>query len=313
MQKELVIVYYQKINDNEIKFLGKETFVNIEEALIPDVISRANIRFIHKKFFNNDNYQWLLDSLVHPPLPHCPDHSPIYNVILKKYSVSIPEVYLSQTLKKNRKSLSSLLYKFTLVEVDFGFTQSISKYKVHSKTPKRYPSFLQLKEMRKRRLAIVLQTFGNDLVQVVPLTSKAPYGNKNAFKLNSKSLEPFDFYGSSGKESWALCDMIQTVSITRINPGITIFKEKSGYERKQRNENYPYRLCTEDRDQLSSILLDCYSPDDYLELKRIRLKYFALQSIQKENELEISNLKIKLSRLESMCQAYGLDLDTEGF
>lgn len=100
MQKELVIVYYQKINDNKIEFLGKETFVNIEEALIPDVISRANIRLVHKKFFNNENYQWFLDSLVHPPLPHYSDQTPIYNVILKKYSVSIPEVYLSQTLKK---------------------------------------------------------------------------------------------------------------------------------------------------------------------------------------------------------------------
>lgn len=107
--------------------------------------------------------------------------------------------------------------------------------------------------------------------------------------------------------------MMQTVSITRINPGITIFKEKSGYERKQRNEKYPYRLFTEDRDQLSKILLDCYSPDDYLELKRIRSKYFDLQAIQKENELEISNLIMKLSRFESMCQAYDLDLDTEGF
>ena len=313
MKNELVIIYYENVNGSEIKFLGQETFLNIEEALVPDVISKANIRFVYKKFCDIDNYQWLLEQLVPPVLPHHSDHSAIYKVILQKYSISIPEVYLAQTLKKTRKNLSTLLYKFTLVEVDFGFTYSISKYKVYSKTPKRYPSFLQLKEMRKRRLAIVLQTFSNDLVQVIPLTSKAPYGTKNSFQISSKSLEPFHFYGCSGKESWALCDMIQTVSVTRINPGVTIFKEKSGYVRKQRNEKYPYRLCQEDKDQLSKILLDCYSPDDYLELKKIRTKYFETQAVQKQNELEIINLNNQLSRFKAMCEAYELDLDKEGF
>lgn len=312
MQENLVIRYYERKLNHEIEILGEEVYFNIDEAFIPDMISESNKRFLYKKFLNIDCYQWLVIDLVHPPLPHECNKKSIYNIILDRYCVKYPEVYLTETLKKSRANLSRILYKFTLVEVDFGFTHSISKYQTFSKTPKRYPNILQLKEMRKRRLAIVLQTFTNNLVQIVPLTSKEPKLSKYKFKLSDKSLEPFTFYGS-GKESWALCDMIQTVSITRINPGVTRFEEASGYVKIQRNEKYPYRLVAEDRDQLSQMLLDCYSPDDYLELKKTRQKYFDIRKEYQSLEEKVAEITKELERYKAMSEAYELDLEKEGF
>lgn len=65
--------------------------------------------------------------------------------------------------------------------------------------------------MRKRRLAIVVKVLSDHRVQVVPVTSQDPRGDISTFQISRETLDNLVFYGGSGKNSWVLCNMLQTV------------------------------------------------------------------------------------------------------
>lgn len=303
----LTLKYYEGVSPENSILLGEEKHINIEEAFLPDLFNQ-NTSFLSKKFSDKANYNWIVNSINESE--NISEKELIYSLYLSKNISKYPEIFLSQTKKRTNKKVSSILFKGTLVEVDFGFTQSIIKDKKIKKT-KRYPNVLQKNEMRKRRLAVVVKVLSDERVQVVPITSQDPGNDKSTFKISDESLRSLVFYGQSGKDSWALCNMIQTVSITRINPPLSNRTDRSGYIRKTRDELYRNKLSARDRTLFLSSLLSSYTPEDYLQLKEVNQKYIRLLQEKKELEGENTNLHKELFKYQKLCDGYGIHPDTE--
>lgn len=302
-----ITIRYFENTISESNLLGKELYIGISEAFLPDLYNQSE-SFLVKRFSSRENYNWVVKALHQLEI----NSELFFDILLEPNISRVPEVYLHQTIKKTNQKVSRILYVGTLVEVDYGFTQSIIKDKGIKKT-KRYPNVLQKNEMRKRRLAIVLKVLSDHRVQVIPVTSQDPKGDISTFQISRETLEKLAFYGSSGKESWALCNMLQTVSITRIIPPVTKKVERQSktavkpFVRDVRDESYRLKLSAYDRTNLLNTLLKTYSPDDYLDLKDIKKKYLTLL---KEVETErIINKKIieELEKFKRTCELYELD------
>lgn len=302
-----ITIRYFENTISESNLLGKELYIGISEAFLPDLYNQSE-SFLVKRFSSRENYNWVVKALHQLEI----NSELFFDILLEPNISRVPEVYLHQTIKKTNQKVSRILYVGTLVEVDYGFTQSIIKDKGIKKT-KRYPNVLQKNEMRKRRLAIVVKVLSDHRVQVIPVTSQDPKGDISTFQISRETLEKLAFYGSSGKESWALCNMLQTVSITRIIPPVTKKVERQSktavkpFVRDVRDESYRLKLSAYDRTNLLNTLLKTYSPDDYLDLKDIKKKYLTLL---KEVETErIINKKIieELEKFKRTCELYELD------
>lgn len=308
----IIIIRYFENAISESCLLGKELHIGISEAFLPDLYNQPE-SFLVKKFDSRSNYNWVVKTIVSNEES---SGELIFDMLLEANISKVPEVYLSQTLKRTRQKLVRILYQGTLVEVDYGFTQSIVKDKEIKKT-KRYPNVLQKNEMRKRRLAIVVKVLSDHRVQIIPVTSQDPKGDVSTFQLSRDTLDNLDFYGGSGKDSWALCNMLQTVSVTRIIPPITKHVERQSktaikpYINYVRDEAYRHKLSAHDRTNMLNALLKTYSSSDYLELKEFKRKYFKLsQEIEAERLENESKIQV-LERFKKVCELYSLDPDKE--
>ncbi|MBJ8481041.1 type II toxin-antitoxin system PemK/MazF family toxin [Acinetobacter pittii] len=300
------ISYFEK-TISESNLLGKEVYTGICEAFLPDLFNQPQT-FMVKKFENRQNYNWVVKNIIQ----HENNNELFFDILIEANIAKIPEVYLHDTLKRERWKPTRILYFGTLVEVEFGATQSIVKDKTIKKT-KRYPNVLQKNEMRKRRLAIVVKVLSDHRVQVVPITSLDPGSDLSTFQLSRETLDSLVFYGNSGKDSWALCNMLQTVSITRILPPISkqverkTNKDLSPYVRHIRNELYKHKLSANDRTILSNSLLKTYCSDDYLDLKETKRKYIELlRQIEADRLVEEAEKK-ELEKYKKVCELYELD------
>jgi uncharacterized protein YifN (PemK superfamily) len=306
-----IIIRYFENSILEANLLGKEFYTGICEAFVPDLYNQPHT-FMVKKFENRQNYNWVVKNII----PHENNNELYFDILIERNLSPVPEVFLHQTLKKTRQKPSRLLYFGTLVEVDFGFTQSIIKDNEMKKT-KRYPNVLQKNEMRKRRLAIVVKVLSDHRVQVVPVTSQDPRGDVSTFQLSRDTLDDLVFYGNSGKDSWALCNMLQTVSTTRIVPPITKKVERQSktaikpYVRHVRNEQYKHNLSAHDRTNLTNALLKTFSPDDYLDLKETKRKYLDLLKQIEAERIERDKEKHSLEQYKKVCEIYNLDPNVE--
>lgn len=308
----IIIIRYFENAISESCLLGKELHIGISEAFLPDLYNQPE-SFLVKKFDSRSNYNWVVKTIVSNEES---SGELIFDMLLEANISKVPEVYLSQTLKRTRQKLVRILYQGTLVEVDYGFTQSIIKDKEIKKT-KRYPNVLQKNEMRKRRLAIVVKVLSDNRVQIIPVTSQDPKGDVSTFQLSRDTLDNLDFYGGSGKDSWALCNMLQTVSVTRIIPPITKHVERQSktaikpYINYVRDEAYRHKLSAHDRTNMLNALLKTYSSSDYLELKEFKKKYFKLSQEIEAERLENESKIQGLERFKKVCELYSLDPDKE--
>lgn len=308
----IIIIRYFENAISESCLLGKELHIGISEAFLPDLYNQPE-SFLVKKFDSRSNYNWVVKTIVSNEES---SGELIFDMLLEANISKVPEVYLSQTLKRTRQKLVRILYQGTLVEVDYGFTQSIVKDKEIKKT-KRYPNVLQKNEMRKRRLAIVVKVLSDHRVQIIPVTSQDPKGDVSTFQLSRDTLDNLDFYGGSGKDSWALCNMLQTVSVTRIIPPITKHVERQSktaikpYINYVRDEAYRHKLSAHDRTNMLNALLKTYSSSDYLELKEFKRKYFKLSQEIEAERLENESKIQGLERFKKVCELYSLDPDKE--
>lgn len=304
----ITIRYFENSIDDS-SLLGTEVYTGIAEAFLPDLYNQEE-SFLVKKFISRENYNWVVKKIIQH------NNELMFDMLLEANISRVPEIYLSQTIKRTRQKLVRILYQGTLVEVDYGFTQSIIKDKTLKKT-KRYPNVLQKNEMRKRRLAIVVKVLSDYRVQVIPVTSVDPKGDISTFQLSRETLDNLFFYGNSGKDSWALCNMLQTISITRIIPPITKHKERQSktalkpYTNYVRDETYRHKLSAYDRTNMLNTLLKAYSPDDYLDLKETKKNYLKLLEEIKHERLENQNIIQSLERFKRVCDMYELDPDKE--
>lgn len=287
------INYFEFYNYRTKVLLGHVILNDINEIITPlfkDNIDKENFHpvFITKSFIGREEHRWEIKSSKIQTLSR---NNLIINIWLSPKNVS-DDIYLSQTLKnKNYKSAKSILYLGKIIIVEFGHIFSCVTLDADIKTNKRYPDNIQQGEMHKRRPAIVVKADDRG-VKVIPLTSKKPHDlavNTSIFKLSDESIK--NIGDLAKKETYALCDMIQTVCVTRILP--PLFKLK-GYNQYYRNEDYRASLCRRDKKLLDKGLLSSISKNKlYTEIEELR-------KTNKNLESELYSLKNDLLILKEM-------------
>lgn len=274
----MFLVKYFKDKDDSENLLGEEILKNIEECLLYKVDDEKKI-YLTKKFSTSACYRWKLLDINDVEIP---GFSRSLHIILQE-TLSTDEEFLTKTLKENKArghgGINQLLHKGKIVEVEFGHYHNVYKIAKNKKlgTNKRYKSTVQSGEMHKRRLAIVVKVQPDNMVQVVPITSKEPRSknDKSCFKLEPETLIE-SVYFSSEIDSWVICSMIQTVSVTRILPLEKKRKYRKQYEHP-RNTSYTFKISKQDSLNLDRALLHAVNLGNYYD-------YF-----NKNNELKLEN------------------------
>lgn len=287
------INYFEFYNYQTEILLGHVILNGINEIITPlfrDNIDKENCYpvFITKSFIGRKEHRWEIKSSKIQTLS---ENNIIINIWLSPKNVS-DDIYLSQTLKnKNYKSAKSILYLGKIIIVEFGHIFSCVTLDASIKTNKRYPDNIQQGEMHKRRPAIVVKADDRG-VKVIPLTSKKPHDlavNSSIFKLSDESIK--NIGDLAKKETYALCDMIQTICVTRILPPLFKLNTRKRY---YRHEDYRASICRNDRKLLDKGLLSSISKNKlYSELEDLKIKNNKLES-------EIYHLKNNLLLLKEM-------------
>lgn len=263
----LIVRYFEEVSNSDgsvtVNLLGSETLDGVTETLLPGFSPEFKV-FCIKKFSSRTTYNWFVDRInVSPAIDGLPT---TFEVILKEPFVASRVEYLNQTVSKSKTSVAKVLHQGSLVEVDYGFVQSIGKEDGSLRTNKRYSDTIQQGEMHKRRLCIVVKVRG-PTIQVVPITSVSPNAaDKTSFQIDSMTLSNLTRYGSSGMDSYAICSMIETVSIRRVLPP-EAFYMFGGNRRQGRNVAYPTQLGKADGQRLRAALMHSIGVTDYADLK----------------------------------------------
>ncbi len=264
--------------------LGEELYDGFKEALIPTFESYPT--FCIKKFSGFSNQRWRVESVEKvSAMGFSPVHCEVY---LSKARERVPEEYLSQSLKKAKRLANNVLFHGTLVEIDFGFVSSAISPGGNIDFCEGYFDTLQRNEMHKRRLAIVTKA-SRWTAQVVPVSTVSRDAlDKTSFLLTS-DLTPLVSYGG-GLPSWAVCDMLQTVSTGRILPPLSTYPVGSN-TRTGRRASYPYRLNKGDTRSLKSAMAHASGISDYDALHRVAADFDAM-------EIELKALRNSLENAE---------------
>lgn len=278
-----IIVTYRLASDTST-ILGVEKSSGITEVLFPDVNYFAHTITITKMFAGHPAHRWRVVSTTHPS-------SSEIHIDLESRGSNNSEIYLSQTYKQ-RKSVISNLQKGTIVEVDYGYIHSIKKQSGDIKSCKRYPDFKQSGEMHKRRLGIVIKASPSG-VQVVPITSKLPsnIGDKSIFQVSFNSIQKLVHYNDPAKSAFALCGMIETISLNRIFPPLAHPHANKSRKGPERSTGYPTRLSKNDKKLLDDSLSASIGFHDYPDLKENYPTIYAENEVNKE---EINRLNASL-------------------
>ncbi|EKM7654142.1 type II toxin-antitoxin system PemK/MazF family toxin [Salmonella enterica] len=283
-----IINYYKKrpssqlINGDEI-LLGKETFESINEIILP--VNYKNTPFyITKSFDSSPCIRWRVDIVVGDI-----QQKGTYNIYLSEKNITT-DIYLNNTSIKAKKPFWAIVKKGMIVIVEFGHIYQISNQQGYLKNTDSYPCFHQNGEMHKRRAAIVISSDKNG-VKVVPVTSQKPTSypqNKSIFMLSKESTQLITEFNNN-KDSYVLCEMIQTISPTRILPPEAINRKSNKYFR---DEGYTRRINKKDEWQLKNALLSCIGEHQLLQ------DNYKLKDITSNLTSENSNLKNKIQTLE---------------
>ncbi|HFK9547739.1 TPA: type II toxin-antitoxin system PemK/MazF family toxin [Enterobacter hormaechei] len=238
---------YDANNQARERLLGIENVENIDEMLIP--INEKNTPiFITKAFTGIASRRWRVEFVLGI-------EKNIWGVWLSEKDIS-KDVYLSQTMKKRSIThAGGIVKRGCIVIVEFGHIYLTLNFSNGLSDSSRYPCYHQSGEMHKRRPAIVVSADKRG-VKVVPITSQEPDGhlyNRAIFELESASTTYISEF-KRDKPCFALCEMIQTVSPTRILPPEA--KDMKSSDRKfRRDESYNRKLSTNDLHALEEGLL----------------------------------------------------------
>jgi uncharacterized protein YifN (PemK superfamily) len=304
----IIIRYLESGVDGEGKpshtLLGVEVYDGIKEALIPAMSRPKQGRdphpvFLTKCFTNIEHHAWRLENIT---VELTDGAAPaVYDIYIKRHDIS-KEEFLYQTLKKNpATSISKLIRQGTLVEVDYGFVQQTARSTAELKTNKRYMDTLLEAEMHKRRLAVVVKVISRNLIQVAPVTSQdAADGDRTIFKLDQDTLDKMPRYKHSGKHSYVICGMLESVSIQRVLPPTSYFKGGNG--RTGRNPNYGVTLSREQIKTLKESLVHDVGASDYVPFQEVLQLRRAIEGL----ESNIAQLTEQLAASETMVNEVGV-------
>lgn len=293
---ELTINYYLYTNEfvepgsesekeaEQPKLLGSEVSNNIVQVLCPSNTDQHSVT-ITKFFAHESVHRWVIEKIEHPL-------ATTTNIFLSPRDETKREVFLPKTRRSHPKVIQKI-QKGTLVEVEYGFVQQVRKHDGNLRTNKRYPDMVHHGEMHKRRLALVVGIKGN-LVKVVPVTSveDQKLGDKSIFELSYDSLEELVGYNDRYKSSYAICHLMQTVSMTRILPPLSKQKNKAF---PFRDTKYPHKLVLDDIKKLEGALSASVGCGDYQTVKEERNQ---LRIISQDTSTELNDLRNEYTHLE---------------
>lgn len=219
----MIVIQYEEVVLNttakQLEYipLGRETHEHIDEVLLPKNPTEDTPFFYTKKFAGRDEYRWEVTEVLLDP-----GAAPLtYRVRLERRLQVEKQYYLKNIVKlpnqpNRRRHIRSVLFDWAVVEVDFGHAFAVGKADGNIKTNKRYVDTVQLYGMSKRRLAIVTQIIPRekeDLLQVIPISSKGPDADDLTCVDVTAALQNMVNYR---KDSWAICQRIQTVTASQV-------------------------------------------------------------------------------------------------
>jgi uncharacterized protein YifN (PemK superfamily) len=187
---------------------GSESHDQIEEVLVPSVSVPSNPVFMTKKFGGVSVCRWLVVNVT----VDTANQPTKYVVELNRPEQVSKEFYLRTILQSKKLQLSRLLHKNGIVEIEYGHSMEAGNGLGQRVDSRRYVDTVQKGSMPKRRLAIVNQIItgvSEELVQVIPISSKSPRGAgiDRAVDVTSCLTDLVHYQ----RQSWAICDMLETV------------------------------------------------------------------------------------------------------
>lgn len=273
--------------------LGQASYDGIVELLLPDK-SRYDHLYLTIQFLGNRTQRWRVESVsIAPSSENTPA---VCDVKLKKHN-GPAETYLNALLSGGEK-IGSLLQFGTMVEVDYGFIPAMAKYDSGLLISNTSTDALLSGELHKRRLALVVRA-SKETVQVVPVTSDAPdVGDKTCFEIDPASLKNLSRYSTSGKRSWALCGMVDSVSPSRILPPET-FSPRGGTGRLA---SYPERLPKQERVFMRGSLAHLAGITNFEELRdaHLELKKIQMREKRKPKAATVVNTEQEIARAAAL-------------
>ncbi len=227
--------------------LGCKEYSNIASTLIPAFEVGSHEVFIKKRFsLKPDTLSWNIKAI-----------SKDADVVEISLSASEHPISVKAYSKTQNKSPEFYLQPYTIIEVDFGFhTDAFSSCGDLIKNEE-ITSALLPGEIHKKRPCVVLKA-NKFRVQVIPLTaSKRELNNPKNIAIESASFNNM-LARYIEKQSYALLDMVQTVSVNRVFPP----KNSDG---KYRHTYSKFKLSSSDKLKLKTALAQQYSTDIVLE------------------------------------------------
>lgn len=309
-----VIIKYFLFNENSHKdqLLGTKSVENIEEVLVP--ISKKNTPFFITMLFTGiPCFRWRVEYVLGIARG-------VWGIWLTEKDVS-DDKYLSSTLEIRKiKSAAQLVRKGTIVIVEYGHIYKSLNFSQGLLRTALYPCSNQEGEMHKRRPAIVVSAdvWG---VKVVPITSVEPEGNtvnQSIFELETESTKFISEF-RQGLRSFALYDMIQSVSYTRILPPLAR-PYNGGSRQYTRDIGYQRRLSKNDTNALDKGLLTAIGMaglkkknDTLFEQNQKDMLAITILTQQAEDaKIQLTELRKRYEILKnSFKEAYGLESDNE--
>ncbi len=283
--------------------LGSESHQGIDEVLLPSQPAADSPIFMTKKFAGRGEYRWqVLDVCRNMAV----GPSVEYVVTLSRRNQVPKEAYLKNILAARNERLKKVLFQWTFVEVEFGHSLTIGKANGDIRSNKRYADTIQLYSMPKRRLAIVTQVIertAEDLVQVVPITSRQPHFSDRSSMEVTNCLKDLTHYQ---KQSWAIGKMIQTVTASRIIAPMTNVSATKAI----RDTGFRTLIRGDLREQLKDTLMHGVSLG-----YRIGADTYTLATEQKRNEAlttQVVGLNARIAELEAklgLCEQFVKDSD----
>jgi uncharacterized protein YifN (PemK superfamily) len=285
--------------DSDEQELGRIEHTSFGTILVPAFKEGAHDMFLKYKFLEHE------ETLVWQVLSVATDVEKSTAEVVLRAAKSVLSV--AEFAKSQVKKVDFYIKEFQIVEVDFGFYSNLFLQDGTVKANDLFNAALLPGEMHKRRPCITLKAKGNR-IQVIPLSTVTPNeGDKLCIPISQNS-----FKGLASryrmKNSYAVLNMIQTVSAYRVHPPRNMNKE---FEHKY----FLYKLNSSDKAILKQGLEEQYTQwsvaeKKILEKKRDNLSHEKMKLIGALDQLKAKDLenRERVKMLEEFVLSFGSEM-----
>lgn len=267
--------------DSDRTELGHIKHENLVETLIPAFEPDTHDMFLKHVFSSKKHVtNWQITNLLIDA-----------NIATIQLKEAASTQSLADFIAPQYRKPEDFLKPYYIVEVDFGFYSNLFNIHGAKVVNKRSTNSLLQGEMHKRRPCIVLG-LKHGCVQVIPLSTKTEVGsNPKRLELSKTSFAKLAPRYTE-KTSYALLEMIQTVSVHRVFPPKGINKK---YEHSY------HSISTTDKDLIKKALVEQYNQTLTIDYTILKTQHENLQH-EKSKILESKNLLLREKKdLEENC------------